>query len=282
VPIAIGIAILVGATIGAREAWRHWRDDLVAGDEWRLSAERLSLTPTPEWISADLKQAVMQSGQLDHVHLLDRDALSRVVDALTVQPWIEQITRAEKRPGEIRVALVYRCPVAAVEFGASELVPVDARSCALDGRQLSVEYLKRCWRVSVAPPLAGPMVLGTPWPDQRIQDAAQIADMWGDAGLPLGLVRIVNYSPAETNLADMGPYELWTRQGTRVIWGQPPGREAAGEDTAAVKKQRLLDYIAQHGSLDALPQSVSLDVRFGRVEQINLRRAQSSDLEQLR
>ena len=58
---------------------------------------------------------------------------------------------------------------------------------------------------------------------------------------------------------DRGPaYELYTRAGTRIVWGTAAGSTALGEPTAEEKVARLVQYAAAHGSLDAAP---SLDVR---------------------
>ena len=45
-------------------------------------------------------------------------------------------------------------------------------------------------------------------------------------------------------------YELVTRKGTRIVWGNPPEKERQAEASAADKVQRLVEYAQRHGSLD--------------------------------
>ena len=56
-------------------------------------------------------------------------------------------------------------------------------------------------------------------------------------------------------------FEMVTRKNTRVYWGRAPGEEIAGEPTAEKKIARLVDFVREHGSLDALESGRSIDLR---------------------
>lgn len=56
-------------------------------------------------------------------------------------------------------------------------------------------------------------------------------------------------------------FELYTRGGTRILWGRAPGTHVPDEVPASLKLARLKDYRATFGSLDAARGSQPLDVR---------------------
>ncbi|HLA85013.1 MAG TPA: hypothetical protein VJL29_09475, partial [Thermoguttaceae bacterium] len=102
---------------------------------------------------------------------------------------------------------------------------------------------------------------GMPWRDDRVLGAAQIAAVFGEGWSELGLHRIV-----PTGQATLGPrteyvYDLYTRQGTRILWGLSPRTKTAGEPLAKEKIARLRQYAATCGSLDAAGTATPLDVQ---------------------
>ena len=57
-------------------------------------------------------------------------------------------------------------------------------------------------------------------------------------------------------------FEIVTTGGTRIIWGATPGQESSsGDSPFNQKRQRLLDYAAQHGKLESIDGPAVLDVR---------------------
>jgi hypothetical protein len=57
-------------------------------------------------------------------------------------------------------------------------------------------------------------------------------------------------------------YEIITSGGMRVVWGAAPGEETnLGESAFDMKRQRLLDYAAQHGQFEAIDGPAAVDVR---------------------
>jgi hypothetical protein len=61
-------------------------------------------------------------------------------------------------------------------------------------------------------------------------------------------------------LEDPG-FELFTRSGTRIVWGLAPGSNAAGELPATEKVARLQQYLDEHKTLEGPSGPQELDVR---------------------
>ena len=87
--------------------------------------------------------------------------------------------------------------------------------------------------------------------------AARIAAAWGDRFRAAGLHRIVVAKSPGGQVA----YELRTEGQTRVVWGSPPSREAAGEPPAEQKIAALLAHIADKGPLDRTDGERLIDLR---------------------
>lgn len=60
---------------------------------------------------------------------------------------------------------------------------------------------------------------------------------------------------------DQCTFELYTRGGTRVLWGRAPGMSPAGEVPASEKVARLRHYAEEHNSLDGMHGPQEIDVR---------------------
>jgi hypothetical protein len=157
-----------------------------------------------------------------------------------------------------------------------ELLPVDGEGVWLPGEDFSQKQKESY------PCLAGidrrPIQpVGHPWGDARVVDGASIAAALLPVWQPLKLYRIqagaekratptLPYPAGGSGAggeASAGPvgvptYELYTRAGTRIIWGTGIKSAAAGEPATADKVAWLVQFAAAHGSLDVGP---SLDVR---------------------
>ncbi|MCI0359715.1 MAG: hypothetical protein L0211_14660, partial [Planctomycetaceae bacterium] len=171
-----------------------------------------------------------------------------------------KVKRVEKRfPALIAVTVDYRRPVAAVELsrgGKRELLFVDGEGVLLPSLDFAgnqaADYL-RIGGINSTP--AG--VYGSPWGDECVAGAAQIADAWGDRFKTAGLYRIL---PSETAGGQIH-YELRTPGDTRVLWGAAPGRESTAEPTPEQKIAALLEYITDKGPLDRPGGERLLDLR---------------------
>jgi hypothetical protein len=75
-------------------------------------------------------------------------------------------------------------------------------------------------------------------------------------------VEILAIAPTSSQDSQAYTFELVTTGGTRIIWGGAPGQEtASGESPFEKKRQRILEYAAQHGKLETIDGPEKLDVR---------------------
>jgi hypothetical protein len=266
--VFIVLVLLVGLGCAAHFIWRHVAPSIARHPQYRLTAENIHITPPPPpWIRSDVKTEVLRdAGLAGNLSVLDDwDALvERVRGAFEMHPWVASVERIAKRlPSTLEVELRYRRPVAAVESieaGGVTFLPVDEHAIRLPDADLTdVErgYLPRISGVTGRPRV------GDAWDDPRIVGGARLAAALADVWQQLRLVEIV--SPAEPQMrndARIYSFEIITSGGTRIVWGAPIGQETVvGESPYEVKRQRLLDYAAQHGKLDTIDGPASLDVR---------------------
>jgi hypothetical protein len=243
--LCVGL-VLLGLIVLGKLAHDHLR----GLDRYAIRFTDIDCAPPPGASREDfLGEVQYVSSMPDRLHVLDADLPARLSDAFARHPWVEQVERVEiVPPRNVRVRLVYRTPVLAVPVPESAACHCDwidlrgstgqkqrsQRGRAVDGRgillppkavsaDLPVLYGK------VAPP-AGPA--GTPWGDPGVEAAARIAALlrphrdrfhFDDVEVTAGGAVLSN-----------GPHT------THIVWGQPPGKEPAGEAPAASKVQRLL------------------------------------------
>jgi hypothetical protein len=260
------LTILVGLGVGAHFVWRSTSPTVAKNSQYALTAERIQITPTPGWIRSDIKSQVLRdSGLLNNASVLDDwDSLTRrVKDAFALHPWVksvEQITR--KAPSSLIIELTYRRPIAAVEsrdLTGVMFLPIDEHAVRLpDGDLTEIErrYLPRISGITGRP------LVGDVWDDPRVVGGARLAAQLSDVWRQLRLVEIFASAPAAHDERTPYTFELVTTGGTRIIWGATPGQESpTGESPFPQKRQRLLDYAAQHGKLESIDGPAILDVR---------------------
>jgi hypothetical protein len=183
--------------------------------------------------------------RLDRLEPNLADSLRR---AFALHPWVEAVERVEvPSGGSIQVRLRYRTPVLAVRDG-DRLRAVDRHAVLLPESAPTAGLI--VYHSPARPPHGR---AGTPWGDERLEGAASAAALL--APYREGL-----------NLADLE----WTARGlvfvtaagSSVLWGQPPGAESAREAAPLRKRDRLLHYRDEHGSLDAPNPPCEHDVRW--------------------
>jgi hypothetical protein len=258
-------AILAGGAIGG---WRWLGPRILGSPDYRVTAERVEITPPPEWIHSDIRAEVFRDPTLDGPLLLtDDDLAERIYRAFARHPWVAKVMPVNKQ--KLQVELVYRRPVCMVEVPGG-LLPVDAEGVLLPPGDFSPSEARGYLRLTGVE--RGPTVApGSRWADAKVAGAAEIAAALGPAWQALRLQRIVPL-PADPAAATGGGYSgrrsgepffaLVTRGGTRILWGYAPGASAIGELPAAEKLARLQRYLADHDTLegrDGQPQE--LDVR---------------------
>jgi hypothetical protein len=108
------VAALAGACYGV---FRAIGDEILASDQYQVTADRIEITPLPRWIQSDVRGEVFHSINLNGpLSIMNPDATKRVADAFSLHPWVAGVIRVSKRhPAQIRVELKYRRPVCMVE-----------------------------------------------------------------------------------------------------------------------------------------------------------------------
>ncbi len=229
--VALGLAGLV--LLGRRTL-----DGLREQDRYTVAFADIDCPPPVPLSREDfLGEVQYLAGLPDRVHLLEDGLATNLARAFALHPLVEKVRRVEVTSArQLRVRLAYRAPVLAVQPPGEDKRAVDRFGVLLPvvagGPRLPVLLQE------VAPPSGQP---GTPWGDARVEAAAAV----------LGLLQ-----PHQDRLR-LGDCKAQVNQGevvlslggVRVLWGHPPGKEEAGEATAGVKVQRLLDYLGHHGDL---------------------------------
>ena len=138
-----------------------------------------------------------------------------------LHPWVAKATVTKRAGARVNVDIVYRRPVCMVEVAngsAVDLLPVDGEGVWLPGEDFSQKQKESY------PCLAGidrrPIQpVGHPWGDARVVDGASIAAALLPVWQQLKLYRI-QAAARPSSPGDRGPaYELYTRAGTRIVWG---------------------------------------------------------------
>lgn len=262
-----GLLMLVAFGLGAHLLWLRIGPTVARDPQYLLSAEKIQITPPPAWIRSDVKAQVLRdSGLLGTLSVLDDgDLLSRrVKEGFEFHPWVASVERISRRlPSTLMVELIYRKPVAAVEssdVNGVMFLPIDEHAVRLPEGDLSEAERRYLPRVTG---ITGRPLVGDVWDDPRVMGGAKLAAQLADVWQQLRLVEIVaslQSSPREDK--QVFRFELLTTGGTRIVWGMTPGDElSTGESPFGQKRQRLLDYAAQHGKLETIDGPAVLDVR---------------------
>ena len=259
--LVLALAVVAASLAGLVVAWNKWGAPAMAGGEYVVTPDRITITPPPAWIHADVKGQVVQAANLSRLDLREAGLVERVSRAFELHAWVARIRRVEKRfPAQVIVELDYRRPVAAVEVtsqGQAGLLFVDAEGVLLPSEDFASNQRYDYPRIAVGQ--SSPAGYGLPWGDEgeRVAGAARIAAAWGERFRAAGLYRIAVANTPGGQVA----YELRTPGETRVIWGSPPSREAAGEPPAEQKIATLLTHIADKGPLDRTDGERLIDLR---------------------
>lgn len=260
-PIALGV--LIAAVFGALwyVGWRQVRNEVLTSPDYWLTLENVDTTPLPPWIHSDIRAEVFRDASLDGpLSIMDPKLSERIAKAFALHPWVAEVGRVRKfHPARVQVDLAYRRPVCMViALGGPH--PVDAEGTLLPRDDFSpVEISRYPHLVEIGSVPVGPV--GTRWGDPRVVGGAEIAAALGDAWEELSLDRIVPSVAPENGSGNEYLYELYTRGGTRILWGRAPGTDMPGEVPAADKVARLRKYRTEHGTLEGPSGPQELDVR---------------------
>jgi hypothetical protein len=256
-PLAAGVLLLAALIAAGR--WARGR--LRGQDSWSLPFAAIECEPPAGLPREDfLGEVQYLADQPDRLPLLDEALPARLARAFAAHPWVEDVQRVEVLPGRrLRVDLTYRRAVLAVclpsadaaadgsvllesASGAGPDALVPCRAVDRHGVLLPVKATQPglpLLHADVAAPAGRP---GTAWGDGRVHAAAAAAAFLEPYREPLGL--------GDAWWEAAGDTLVLRRARLRLVWGRAPGQEAPGEALAADKVRRLLDYLAEHHTLD--------------------------------
>ena len=267
--------LVTGLTIaGALNLWQRYQHRLIPAAEYQLTEDRVRITPAPKWAKVNLKRLLLEvpAGQ-EAPNIMDTDVVARTAATLQSVGWVAKVNQVKKSADGLDIDVRYRIPVGIVELNkltvpnwdqskAAQVMPVDG-----SGTVMPAEVVQH-----VAPPrisIFNPQRLSllrpwTVWQDARVVDAAAIMNQIGSRAKQLGIYRVMTMRSSRELSASQVPFELWPENGTRIVWGNAPGKEVVGEASADVKLDALLRFVSQHGSLEEMPER-RVDLRSGKI-----------------
>jgi hypothetical protein len=262
--ILVSLIVIAMLGYGMNAVWQQVAPRVMNREPYLLSAERITMTPQPEWITSDIRAEVIQNAGLEkRLSILDDAFMNVVKDAFALHPWIKSVDKITKQyPAGVQVDVTFRTPVAAVEMASEAgmlLVPLDNEAVVLppaDVPEIRKRYLPRIQNLVDRP------AIGQKWENPRVQGAVDLAvrltDVWED----LHLVDIMpSTRPEILDEHRFFVYDLITRGGTRVVWGAAPGMSPPGEADFTAKLERLRRCVTEHGPLDTVQSPAIVDVR---------------------
>lgn len=261
--------LAIGTLVGvATVTWHSVSERVLSSGDYIVAAEDLEITQLPPWIRAKIAHQAFEylTASGGRLSIMDDDITERVAQAFSLHPWVERVVGVSKHhPARIVVELEYRRPVCMVMLGASDgsnwLYPVDVHGFVLPADFTEVEAREYPCLDLVgigSAPVGG---MGEHWGDERVVGAAEIAGAFGADWKELDLKLIEPDKPQRSAYRNVYGYVLFTRGGTKIIWGRPPGSELPSEAPATDKIARLKEFAEVRGSLDGSEPHTPLDVR---------------------
>ena len=259
----LGVIVFLGvATAGGYAVWRQVGSLVLSHADYRIDSDEIKITPLPRWIRTDLKKEVLETGGLEGpLSLLESDLNERIAAAFSLHPWVAEVVRVEKsHPARVEVTLRYRKPVCMVEVPGG-LYAVDSDGVTLPSDDFSPIEASRYPRLSgIRTVPLGPV--GTSWGDARVEGGVRVAaalqDRWDD----LRLARIVpSATPANAATINQPTFEIFTRGGSRILWGTAADISESDDSGITRKLARLDAYLSEHGTLDTARGPQEIDLR---------------------
>jgi hypothetical protein len=238
------LGVVIALACGAFMAWQRWGATVLASPQYQLTVDAIEVTPQPVWIMRDVKSQVVTDVLLDQLSLLDPQVTIRVARAFEEHPWISKVRRVSKQvPARIVVELDYRQPIVMVEAIGGGFWPVDKDGVLLPPDEFTPNQTRDFLRVFAENAQPAGKV-GTSYGDGRVLGAAAIAEVlemdWRQLNLEKIVARTTN---ALGRKLDEPEFDLYTRLGTRLVWGRAPGFEQNGEIKAPAKRARLAEHL---------------------------------------
>lgn len=228
-PLAAAGGLFAGVWYGGQLLQQRGRDSGLSS----ISFTDLECNSPPGLTRLEfLSETQYLSGLPELLDTLDPQTVSRVHHALSLHPWVDQVTRVQILPSRrLRAQLVFRLPVLAVRTPPRV---VDAQGVLLP-RQAPTQNLPVL--VTAVTPPKDPA--GVRWSDIRVCAAAQVVALLQPHLSPLGL----NHATVDVAEGEI----LFRTPKFRLLWGRPPGLEKPDEAPAARKLERLRSLTTLEG-----------------------------------
>lgn len=272
--VALILATIAGLSWGGHVLWEQVAPEVIHRERYLLPADAITVTPTPAWITVDVREQVIKNADLDRrLSVVDDEFLKEINTAFALHPWVEAVSEIKKEyPPAVQIELIYRKPIAAVEStlgdsrrrderGAMQLLPIDRNGIhlpAADVPEVGLRYLPRILDI-VGRPLPGQA-----WDDPRVAGALNLSEHLNSDWERLYLAEILPSPRPEINGQHRYYlYDLITRGGTRIVWGAAPEVNPPGEATFEEKLARLNRCVRRTGPLNSVRGPKIVDVRNG-------------------
>ena len=239
------IAVAAAAVVGGLLLWSRVSDDVRSDSGYVLEPTAIEVTGLAPWVRADLKGEALRNASLDgRLPLDDPELPRRLARAFDMHPWVRRVVRVDlDHPARAVVEVVCREPVAMVSVTGG-LLAIDAEGVVLPSADFTAEDAARYPRiVGVETSPQGPE--GSPWGDPVVDEAAALAVAIGPEWKDLNLVEC-----RATAGQGRRAWVLEDDAGGTIRFGSAPGREIAGEPSAAAKVARLQALGEVEGEVD--------------------------------
>ena len=185
--LTVSILTFAGLILACIYLWQNFGDQIVGQSKYKLSVERLNVTPQPEWIrKTNVKKMAIIRGRLQGIDIRQVDLGPRISNAFLGSPWVKEVSMVNKSSAVatgVNVRIEYRKPVAMVIVDASPyeveyplgLFPVDIEGCLLPLDEFDDAVANRYPKIGPvnSQPVGSP---GDTWGDARISEAATIIE----------------------------------------------------------------------------------------------------------
>ena len=248
----IGLILVLAVLVGfGALGWYFTKDSVRRKVEYRLSADKVTVSSSPDWVPARFIEDVLQSSGLNRTgSLLDKALPQKLMEAFAAHPWVESVEQVVPRyPSGANVKLSYRTPTALVEVPQRGIFLVDRNGVLLPPEYLSdITTDRRSEYLTIEGQSLPLGSVGTPWGDQMVQTAAQLAEVLKEIAEPLKLVRIIPVMetiPSGTRIV----CRLKTVAGTEIHWGT----FSPDDQKTETKIKKLRELHERFHSLDSVP-----------------------------
>ena len=127
--LLLAAALCASVLIGLVLAWNRWGAPSLSSDDYVVTPERIVVSPTPDWIHADVKAEVVKTASLDRLRLDEGELVTKVAQAFDLHPWVARVVRVEKRfPAQVLVELDYDCSAPVLVGRTMQVVALGACS----------------------------------------------------------------------------------------------------------------------------------------------------------